>query len=321
MNLSGVILSKFLKNIFSIEDYSNERFLVRFFGFKIYIQKRESAKLRRKNPYYYYKKNNLDITTVPVAEGQLREIQLANLALLKELDYVCRCANIPYWLEFGTLLGAIRHRGYIPWDDDIDVSMMASDCEKLLEVFNKYSRNPDIYISKFVDIKHKSYLFKVMHKKSPYLFVDVFLNYDWHENYNSKDEAKKKTAELKDFVRKCMKNYEPKNEDEVTKKRNNLQNEILRSDLKKENKNVNLIYGIQLLVSDNNWFRKKDTVFPLKEISFEGLNFYAPNDCDKYLEAIFGNYMDYPKKITLGHNAYKKFSEDEYSAIKEVAAI
>lgn len=79
---------------------------------------------KQQSPYAEYKKNNVDITSLPPATGQIRDVQLSNLELLKELDYVCKKNNLQYWLDFGTLIGAIRHKGFIPWDDDIDTGMM-----------------------------------------------------------------------------------------------------------------------------------------------------------------------------------------------------
>lgn len=67
----------------------------------------------------------------------LRRVQLIELDLLKELDQICRRHDISYWLDGGTLLGAIRHRGFIPWDDDIDVAMPRADYQRFLEVASK----------------------------------------------------------------------------------------------------------------------------------------------------------------------------------------
>lgn len=64
--------------------------------------------------------------------ASLREHQLALLELLKEFDRVCRKNNIRYMLFAGTLLGAVRHKGFIPWDDDLDVVMPRDDYERLL---------------------------------------------------------------------------------------------------------------------------------------------------------------------------------------------
>ena len=54
----------------------------------------------------------------------LRKAQLRMLDILVEVDKVCKRHNIPYWVDYGTLLGAVRHGGFIPWDDDLDISMM-----------------------------------------------------------------------------------------------------------------------------------------------------------------------------------------------------
>lgn len=67
-------------------------------------------------------------------QAMIREIQKANFRSLKKLDEICRQYDIPYFACFGTLLGAVRHQGFIPWDDDIDVAMMREDFERLCAV-------------------------------------------------------------------------------------------------------------------------------------------------------------------------------------------
>lgn len=68
------------------------------------------------------------------AEDALRRSQLE---LLAELDRVCRAHDLPYFALYGTLLGAVRHGGFIPWDDDLDVGMLRADFDRLAEMASK----------------------------------------------------------------------------------------------------------------------------------------------------------------------------------------
>ena len=65
---------------------------------------------------------------------ELGQAKLVMLKLLRVFDDICRKNNLKYWLDGGTLIGAIRHNGFIPWDDDIDVAMLSDDYEKFIEI-------------------------------------------------------------------------------------------------------------------------------------------------------------------------------------------
>lgn len=67
-------------------------------------------------------------------EGTLRQLQLAQLEIAKEIKRVCDANQIDYFMDSGTLLGAVRHQGFIPWDDDMDIGMLRTDYERFISI-------------------------------------------------------------------------------------------------------------------------------------------------------------------------------------------
>ena len=313
-------LKDVFKKIFSIDDYSDERYMLTILGIKLRLQKNEFKKLRKQNPFYYYKKNNIDITTIPPAEGQIREVQLANLALLREMDYVCKENGLKYWIDAGTLIGALRHKGFIPWDDDIDTAMMREDYDKIIEAFDKSSRNPDIYADYFRDeLSQGQYFIKVQHRKCPHVFVDIF-PFDVYGPSMSVKEQLQRTKKVKNIIKyiKHSTNNLTTNEELKAKIDTLMSEKVLVNQIPEDIETSDLIWGINFHHRWNNWFTNYNVIFPLRTIMFEGYEFSCMNNPDVFLTRVYGNYMAYPKKITLGHNAYKKFSEEDKVILKEL---
>jgi lipopolysaccharide cholinephosphotransferase len=307
------------KQIFSIEDYGNTHHILRLFGVKVKFPKSEFAKKKKESPYYYYKKNNIDITTLPPATGQIRDIQLANLALLNELDHVCKQNGLTYWLDFGSLLGAVRHKGFIPWDDDIDTGMMREDYGKIIEAFEKSSRNSDIYAGYVKSAKNPcQYYIKVQHRRCPNLFVDIF-PYDYYGQKLDKDEQYRVTSEIKSIRKKMQKSCETDGSTEhIESVIESARAEILNRDNFVEQSD--LVWGVDFNHGWKNWLYSYDTIFPLSEVEFEGVKIPCANKKEEFLSEVYGDYMAYPKKIGVGHNMYAELTEDEKKIIKELGA-
>ena len=88
---------------------------------------------------------NVDIRKTPQAVGDVRLAQLANLKLLLIFKQICKKYHLDFYLNFGSLLGAVRHQGYIPWDDDIDVMMIREDYDQLLTALDKEFKDTKLF--------------------------------------------------------------------------------------------------------------------------------------------------------------------------------
>ncbi len=68
---------------------------------------------------------------------RIEQVQAANLKVIEAVDHICRSHGITYLLDAGTLIGAVRHQGFIPWDDDVDIAFLRGEYEKFIKVAKK----------------------------------------------------------------------------------------------------------------------------------------------------------------------------------------
>ena len=106
----------------------------------------------------------------------LREFQLRSVCLLDAIDKVCKEHDITYYVIAGTLLGAVRHKGFIPWDDDLDIALMRRDYDLLIEHASEWLPEPFSIVAYNNDPDYPKYFAK-LEDKSTTLVERFYLGY------------------------------------------------------------------------------------------------------------------------------------------------
>ena len=298
---------------FKLEKSTANRIVFNVFGIKISLRKKQYHQ-RCKELVRYYKTFN-SINEIPKADGELRLVQIANTNFFNTISQLFEENDLRYWIDFGTLLGAIRHKGFIPWDDDIDIAMPREDYEQLINKFaNGIPNHPELKLVFSNNYSNKCFI-KIRHITSENLFIDVF-PYDYYHSKLTENEKKKVSSKI---AKQVKRNYFRRIKD-TTKMRDYLKNKTQRNIL--ENNAVNLDKKPALFMGidyPHRWPNKVfdwEDIFPLKKIPFEDKEFYAPNCPDKVLSRIYGNYMVLPKDSYPRHSSYLFLTEQERTVLE-----
>lgn len=249
----------------------------------------------------------------------LDQIKEAELEVLIEVDRICGLLNIDYYLAYGTLLGAVRHKGFIPWDDDIDVWIRRADLELLIEKFNSlcdpqfkliYYTNDENYLYAFPKVCNlKTEVEEICFKRTKNLgvWVDLFFLDPVQEDHKEEDAHLthlqhvrwmnlwsqsvwwKKLNLL--WGNLTMKDTQFSDFSNTPKAVMMEMNEILC-----KNKESGYLRSASLLtdmpkIMKAEWFEK--TVL----LDFEGHRLKAPKEYKKILEVLYGDYMKLPPLI------------------------
>ena len=239
----------------------------------------------------------------------LRKAQLCMLNILIEIDRICRKHDIPYWLDSGTLLGAVRHGGFIPWDDDLDLCVLRTDyrrlCKTLSEELPNYyvlenSKTDKNFFDVYSRIKDKrTYCYYPLFEKqnSQGLWVDIVpLEKDvpaWYKTIVDKTYGKC----YKQIYNIAFAHGEPKLQCAVKKLIAYCLFPFAYVLMQMGRLWGNCRNNGLLMHPYGSYWEKRRTfknIFPTKEILFEGHYFYAPNNSDAYLRNIYGDYMQIP---------------------------
>jgi len=251
--------------------------------------------------------------------GNIDLVKQAQMDLLAELDRLCKKWEIPYFLTAGTLIGAVRHDGFIPWDDDLDVGLLRKYCDRLEEACAK-DLDPAYYLHSWKSDPHSPHCFyKLKIRGTHYpeeiaagskmddgIFIDIF-PFD-----NAPDDPKKRKSHHRKrvWLQKML---------------------LLRADfdLGGSSKVKRLIYAFMKLVAFSrslegwkksflklqnkynhlktkeavnlcgaySYYRESQEVAVLEELmphAFEGIPYSIPKDYDTFLRRQYGNYMQLP---------------------------
>lgn len=264
----------------------------------------------------------------------LAEIKKIQLGALKYVKEICQKNNIDYYLMSGTLLGAVKYKGYIPWDDDIDIALKRKDYLKLIKLIND-DNSDDYKILSIYNTKDYYYLFaKLVSKKTKLIenakeikemgvYIDIFpLDY-YNDNYE------KYINKIKFIKRLATNRYRVINPINKTTNKDNIK--VRKSKIKKII--LNVIDFISLPLGYNFWAKLYDKLISKNksgkyitrggkykakfekelfdeslEYEFEKEMFTSIKNADTLLKAVYGDYTkDLPKEKQRTHHQMKAY--------------
>ena len=246
--------------------------------------------------------------------SKLRELQEQLLRMLVDFDRICKDNGIRYWLDGGTCLGAVRHNGFIPWDDDIDVGMLEEDYQKLLTCFKEnddyaiqHQENDLYYLHGYAKFRDKhSTVYETgkgddLNFKYRGLFIDVFsfgynnlptFIYQYSKQFSiwltSLARIENPSA-LAVSIYKILKSIHIKFIAMLRKHDNINRNGTIRCSA-----------GICFYKHVYNYSCIEETV----DMDFEGHKLPIPKGYDAYLKCLYGDYMTLPDEKRIASDAH-----------------
>lgn len=254
----------------------------------------------------------------PYTPEELKRMQRIGLEMLIEVDRICRKCHISYELDGGTLLGAVRHKGFIPWDDDVDIRMLQREYERFRKACRKELDHKRFFLQDMTtDPGYRFGYGKLVRKGTSYhrlgqdmlthkkgVFLDIFNCVNMPEK-----GLEKQIYNLRCFLVRKM-GYAPigaeSEKNPAIKAVYRLMEKIPMKVIRRENRRLDHQYIDKKtrLVRTPGWHYKQEDDGYLRrwmdercELEFEGHLFYAPKDYDGYLRQLYGDdYMTPPPK-------------------------
>jgi len=242
----------------------------------------------------------------------LRQAQFVMLRLLKTFHAICEEHGLRYWLDAGTLLGAVRHSGFIPWDDDVDVIMPKDDYERFKamaadelppDMFYQSPETDPGFSCPWVKIRDRYSHLDEATGPYPYsqaIFIDIFpavsetgREHAWRDFYSllpplsKRPDPVSRELALKSNVKRIV--YGAVQYGFLAA----MAVPPLRRAFRSAMESGDRAWAYEPPIRWKNRF-PEDMLFPLKRIRFEDFEFWGPDDPVRYLTDYFGDYMKLP---------------------------
>lgn len=257
-----------------------------------------------------------------------QELKSIQLSILRNVHKFCITHNIKYSLAFGTLLGAVRHQGYIPWDDDIDIMMLRSDYEKFI---HSYTSDKYKVITHTVDPHYmlpfaKVYALQTLINEDSNMIVELGINIDVFpvDNYPQNE----RNAKFFFLQKKIISDIHSLKIIKLSKQRNIFKNAFLcisqfvltfiplsfltnlieRISKRYEYQVVSMVGVLAPTDSKYKWKVPKTVFNNYSSLAFEHESFMTIVDYDIYLKSTYGNYMQLPPiEQQISHHMFKAY--------------
>lgn len=245
-------------------------------------------------------------------EINTEELKKIQVEILDVMSQFCENHGIQYWLDWGTLLGAIRHKGYIPWDDDVDTGMLRKDYDIFMKLFNEENDRYKVYsvendpsysfpFAKIIDTQTVLYEPDEHGYKSA-VYVDLFV----YDNAPEDEEEVRRMFQRRDFLLK-MRSLQWRHRPSGNVLRRALiymanvpmrliptgyfEKKIIQNARKYQDTETGKIGNFTdsyTVTADKSIFT--DFIY----VEFEGKKYRAPARYDEWLHAAYGDYMQLP---------------------------
>ena len=244
----------------------------------------------------------------------LEKLHKVQLEIMDEIHRICVTNNIEYFLDSGSALGAIRHKGFIPWDDDIDIGMLRDQYDRFVECCKTQLSSAFVLQTKETDSGYHEYKAKIRKKNTFFpeersrgfnfqgIFIDIF-PFDYIS-----DTPQKALREIRRgrFLLRCVKNYRNGSNSPSIVNRvfhhflqiiplSSLESCFYKHCTKHDSNPTHTLTSYYYKMSAT-----KDMVFdvtmlsPVKPLPFEDRRYYVMVNYDAYLKTMFGDYMQLP---------------------------